>query len=278
MKNYEKIVKKMIEDFAEKGLIQCTQAPDQNIIDYLNYMGVVVVRANEQANPDFKLDEPMKEKIVSIVSTQWELYKSTEVGRDIVNFYEGKKFFDSIITNPQELNIALPEIKSKKMLKELLTSFIKAGDLDSVKKLIEKSTSPKLKVDVQTCVLAVEHNQPVILDYLFHKDKYQTQHEKSYMGIYTKKAMEYNASAVFNYTIGKGLDIEKEKFLNHAIFYKLKDYAYKLIDLGAKLEGLDSRIDTASLEEVTSYYNKKLVHDNLQIDLNEKSKNKLSKI
>jgi hypothetical protein len=276
MKNYEKIVKKMIEDFAEKALIQCFNNPDRKLIDHLNYMGIVVVRANEQSNPKFILDEAMKDKIISIVDKQWKLFKETKTGSELLNFYENKNQMQEVVKNPEGLDKFLSTVTSKKMIDELFVAFVKAGDLDSVKKLVEKK-SPKIKPDVDMCVIAVEHNQPAILDYLFHKDKYQVSSEQSYMGIYARKSMEYNAPAVFEHVI-KIIDIDQERLLPHAVFYKFKDYAYKLVDLGTKLEEIDSRVDKVFLEDITSYYNKKLVNDNLEHDLSDKPKKKSAKI
>ena len=276
MKNYEKIVAQMMKDFAEKGLIQCENNPERKIMDYLNYMGLVVVRANEQDNPKFSLNEETKNMIISIVGKQWELYKTSKAGSEIVSFYENKKSIIEVVSDPKKLQEFLPTVTSQKMINELFTAFVKAGDLNSVKSLVEKK-SPKIKPDVDICVIAVQYNQPLILDYLFSKDKYQKEHEQSYMGIYARKSMEYNALDVFEHVI-KIIDINKEKLLSHAVFYNFKDYAYKLIDLGAKLEDMDSRADKEFLEDITSYYNKKLVHDNLESDLSKKPNKKSAKI
>ena len=277
MKKYEKIIAKMIKDFTEKGLIQCNQSPDRKIIDYLNYMGIVVIRANEQDNPKFTLDDPTKEIITSIVSLQWDLFKETKTGVELIDFYENQSMMQKVVKNTRDLNQFLSTVTSQKMIDEMFIEFVKSGDLESVKKLVEKK-SPKVNVNVDACVLAVEHNQPAILDYLFHKDKYQVVNEQGYMGIYARKSIEYNAHEIFLSIIEKGLNIDEAGLLGHCIFYKYKDYAYRLVDMGAKLEKVDSRVDKEFLEDIVSYHNKKMVHDNLKTDLSDKPNKKSAKI
>lgn len=276
MKKYNKTIAKIIKIFAENGLKSEEINSKNKIENYFLYITVAVVLQEESNNPQYDLNDEMKAILVCTIKKQWELFKETKAGKNLIEFYKYKEKMNNIFKDSSHLEDFLKTITNKKMIEELFLGFVKIGDLESIKKIVNSSV--KYKIDINSCVLAVEYNQPDILEYLINRDLYQVSNIKTYLNIYAKKAIEYNSQEVFSSIIKRGSDIDIDSLLSHAVFYNYEKFAHQLIDMGANLKIEDTRIDKKFLEEITSYYNKKLLHNNLQLTLNDKQMKKSIKI